>query len=193
MENTDNTLLEMQRQMQHLKEKLEKEKIVNETLLRKSCRQSISRLRFKSNIPIFFAAIAILASPSFLELGMSLSFVIFTSVLMVFCIIATILINRNIPDMDKDLVTAAGQVRRFRKLNADWIKIGLPLLAVWIGCVIWEAVKGLTLTGAELYGFIAGIGTGLLAGVIIGLKLRRDLLDAADELVDQLCELKESE
>ena len=51
MENTDNTLREMQQQMQQLREKLNKEQIINERLLQKSCRQTVDRLKFKSTCP----------------------------------------------------------------------------------------------------------------------------------------------
>ena len=47
MENKDNTLTEMQeqmqQQMQQLREKLDKQKIVNERILKKSCSQTASQ------------------------------------------------------------------------------------------------------------------------------------------------------
>ena len=52
METTDKTFLEMQQQMQQLREKLESQKIVNERILRRSCGRTVDRLRIKSNAPI---------------------------------------------------------------------------------------------------------------------------------------------
>ena len=193
MENTDNTLLEMQQQLQQLKDKLNGQKIVNDRLLRKSCSNTMNRLRFKSNIPIVFGVAAILMSSSFINLGLSWAFIIFTDVLMLVCIAATILTNQHIPDVDKDMVTAAEELRKYKKIHAEWIKYALPVLAVWLGWLVWEVIKNQELTGASLYGFLTGLTVGIALGLIVGFKLRRDQLNAADELLAQLKELKETE
>lgn len=193
MENTDTTLLEMQQQLQQLKDKLNSQKIVNERILRKSCSVTASRLRFKSNVPILFGVAAILMSPSLLTLGVSVPFVIFNIALMLFCIVATILTNRHIPSVDSDMVTAAEGLRKYKKIHADWIKFGLPMAFIWIGLLVWETVRHGELEGPALYGFLTGVAIGIALGLIVGFKLRRDQLDAADELLHQLQELKETE
>lgn len=193
MENLDNTLLEMREQMRQLKEKLDNQKIVNERIMRKSCAQTFNRLRLKSNLPIFFGVFAILLSPSFLQLGMSMRFVIFTGVMMLACIVATFLTNMHIPRMDSDLVTATEELRKYKKIHAEWIKIALPMLAIWIGLAIIDAVKNIGLSGQELYGMIAGLSVGVIVGLLLGLKLRRDQMNAADDLLAQLKELKETD
>lgn len=191
MENTDNTLLEMQQQLRQLKAKLDDQKIVNEKILRKSCSQTISRLKFKSNLPIVCGVVAMLAVPSLMSFGASLAFVIFTWVMMLICIGATVYTNQFIPRVDTDMVTAAEGLRKYKKINAEWIKFGLPMAAVWVGWLVWEAVKNAGAQGPQLYGFLAGIGTGIIVGVIIGLKIRRDQLNGADELLAQLQDLKD--
>lgn len=190
MENIDNTLREMQQQMQQLREKLNNEQIINERLLQKSCRQTVDRLKFKSNLPIVFAIIAILCSPAYLSFGISPWFLIFTCVLMLVSIVATILTNRHIPQMDKDLVTATNELTRYKKIHAEWLKYSIPALIVWLGCLIWDFLRNQTISKVEFYGFIAGISTGLILGILLGLKIRRDQLNAADELLDQIEELQ---
>lgn len=190
MENTDNTLREMQQQMQQLREKLDNEQIINERLLQKSCRQTVDRLKFKSNLPIVFAIIAILCSPAYLSFGLSPWFLILTCVLMLVSIVATILTNRHIPQMDKDLVTATNELTRYKKIHAEWLKYSIPALIVWVGCLIWDFLRNQTISKVEFYGFIAGISTGLILGILLGLKIRRDQLNAADELISQIEELQ---
>ena len=190
MENTDNTLREMQQQMQQLREKLNKEQIINERLLQKSCRQTVDRLKFKSNLPIVFAIIAILCSPAYLSFGLSPWFLILTCVLMLVSIVATILTNRHIPQMDKDLVTATNELTRYKKIHAEWLKFSIPALIIWLGCLIWDFLKNQTISQAKLIGFLAGISTGLILGILLGLKIRRDQLNAADELISQIEELQ---
>ena len=190
MENTDNTLREMQQQMQQLREKLNKEQIINERLLQKSCRQTVDRLKFKSNLPIVFAIIAILCSPAYLSFGLSPWFLILNCVLMLVSIVATILTNRHIPQMDKDLVTATNELTRYKKIHAEWLKYSIPALIVWLGCLIWDFLRNQTISQMELFGFFAGISTGLILGILLGLKIRRDQLNAADELISQIEELQ---
>ena len=193
MENNDTTLREMQEQMQQLREKLESQKIVNERMLQKSCNQTVNRLKFKANLPILFGVAACLLAPSLLNMGVSTYFVIFTWVLMLVCIVATILTNRHIPSMDKDLVTAAEELTRFKKIHAEWIKFAIPMVILWVGWLVWDFLRNTDFDKVAAIGFLAGIGTGIVLGGIIGLKMRRDQMNAADELLEQIEELRKEE
>ncbi|MBR0500528.1 MAG: hypothetical protein IJJ72_05995 [Bacteroidales bacterium] len=190
MENNDNTFREMQEQMQQLREKLDNQKIVNERILKKSCSQTASRLRFKANLPILFGAAAMLTAPSLLNLGISMAFVVFTWVLMLVCIVATILTNKHIPQMDRNLVTATEELTRFKKIHAEWIKFAIPMVIVWIGFLCWDLFRNGEMDPILRYSFLAGVGTGIILGGILGFKIRRDQLNAADELLDQIEELR---
>ena len=190
METTDKTILEMQEQMKELREKLESQKIVNNALLRKSFRQSASRLKFKANVPLLFGIAAILLAPSFFNVGASWISVIFTWVLMLICIVATIITNRYIPRMDDDLVTAVKDLTTFKKIHAEWLKFAIPAVILWIGVVAWDILRGEELGHPEAVAILSGLAAGVLLGGIIGLKMRRDQLDSADDLLDQIEDLK---
>ncbi len=190
MENNDNTLREMQEQMQQLRDKLDSQKIVNERILKKSWSQTASRLRFKANLPILFGVAAMLMVPALRELGVSMGFIIFTWVLMLVCIVATILTNRHIPQMDRDLVTATQELTRFKKIHAEWIKFAIPMIIVWVGYLCWDLFRnGSGIDPMLRYGFLAGVVAGVILGGLLGFKIRRDQLNAADDLLDQLEEL----
>ena len=190
METTDNTLMEMQQQMQLLKDKLDKQTIVNERMLRYAAGKGISNLRFKSRIPYIAGLAAMLCAPSFYNLGCSLYFIIYTELMMLFCIGATIYTNSHIPNMEGNLVTAASELTRFRKIHAEWLKIGIPLLTVWISWLIVDLVRGAEMSTQELIAMISGIGVGLFIGLGIGLKVRREIMDGAEELIGQINELQ---
>ena len=192
METTDNTLREMQEQMKVLREKLDNEKIVNKRILGKVVSQNANRLRFKSNVPIIFGVAAILMTPSYLTLGASWISVGFTWALMIICIVATILCNRHIPRMDKDLVTAAEELTKYKKFHAEWLKFAIPAIILWLGILIWDMLRGEQMSQPETISLFAGLAAGVTLGLIIGLKLRRDQLQAADDLIDQIEELKRS-
>ena len=192
METNDNTILEMQRQMEQLRETLANQKIVNDRMLRNSCRKTVNKLKFKSSVPIAAGCAGLALIPAIRYLGFSWYFLIFTDVMLLVAIVAMLLTRRHIPGLDKDLVTAASEITTFRKINADWIKYGIPCLVVWLGLMIWEVTKNIQLGREELYGFIGGVVIGLLIGGILGLKNRRDILDGSDELLAQIEELKET-
>ena len=194
MENKDNTLTEMQeqmqQQMQQLREKLDKQKIVNERILKKSCSQTVSRLRFKANLPILFGVAAMLLVPSLRSFGVSMGFILFTWALMLVCIVATVLTNRHIPQMDRDLVTATRELTRFKKIHAEWIKFAIPMVIVWVGALCWDLFRNGNGDDPLLrYSLLAGIVTGIILGGILGFKVRRDQLTAADDLLSQLEDL----
>lgn len=192
METTDNTLREMQEQMKVLREKLDNEKIVNKRILGKVVSQNANRLRFKSNVPIIFGVAAILMAPSYLTLGASWISVGFTWVLMIICIVATILCNRHIPRMDKDLVTAAEELTKYKKFHAEWLKFAIPAIILWLGILIWDMLRGEQMSQSETIGLFAGLAAGVTLGLIIGLKLRHDQMEAADDLIEQIEDLKKS-
>lgn len=190
METTDNTLKEMQQQMQLLKDKLAKQTIVNDKMMRYAASKGINDLRFKSRIPYIAGVAAILCAPSFYNLGCSLYFIIYSVLMILFCIGATIYTNSHIPNMEGNLVTAASQLTRFKKIHAEWLKIGIPLLAVWLGWLIFDIIRGAEMSTYEMLAMFAGIAVGLVIGGAVGLKVRRDLMDGAEELIAQINELQ---
>ena len=192
METNDKTFLEMQEQMKQLRDKLENEKIINQRIMRRTCSMTANRLKVKANAPILLGVAAILLSPSYLQLGASLYTVIITCVLMLVCIAATIICNRHIPSMDSDLVTAGEELTKFKKFHAEWIKFALPTVILWVGIVIWDIIRGAELDQTETIGFICGVVVGVILGGLLGFKMRRDQLQAADDLLEQIEDLKKN-
>ena len=180
----------MQQQMQQLRDKLESQKIINDRLLRNACRHNINRLRIKSSVPVIagFAGLALI--PFLKEMGFSAWFLTVTGLLLVTAIGLTMYFKRFIPRVDGNLVSAAEDVARFRKINADWIKFGIPALVVWIALFVLDAWKYNPVIGANILPLVGGAGVGLLIGLLLGLKNRRDILRASDDLISQIGELR---
>ena len=194
METNDNTLREMQQQMQQLRNKLEDQKIINDRLLQRSCSQSVGRLKMKSRFPLIAGIAALLCSGSFFMLGLSLPYMIFTWVMILGAILATVLTNRHLPRMDRDLVTAGEELVKFKRIHTEWLKYSLPVLAVWIGWLIYEIGFGPEAMEKEmLYPMLCGICVGVAVGLILGLKNRRDVLDSTDDILAQIEELRKGE
>ena len=190
METTDNTLNEMQQQMQLLKDKLSKQTIVNEQMMRNAFGKGIKDLRSNYSVKTIAAIAGMLGCPSFYNLGCSLYFVIFGELIMLIALVATLYANRLIPRMDDDLLTAAGNLTRFRKINAEWIKYGIPTMVVWLGWLIVELFSGEEFTAEQAYAMIGGIAVGLTVGMCIGLRIRREIMRGVDELMAQIKEMQ---
>lgn len=191
MENTDNTLLEMQEQMRQLRKKLESQEIVSDRFLRDAMTRKKNFLKFKASVPVFCGIAGIAFIPYFFEnVGLPLWLIILTTAMLLVAIVASIIARSHLPRFDRDLLSATKELTRFRRINAEWIKYGLPSLVVWLGLLIWQITVNTDISRHELYGIIGGIAIGLIIGVSLGLKNRRDILSGTDELLEQIEELK---
>lgn len=193
MENTDNILSQMQQQLRQMKEKLEGETIVNEKLLRNAYRKTLGSLQRKALRQTIIGIVAMLLSLNLLNVGFSIPFVIATEVMLAFCLAATIIINNRLPKMDTDLVTAAKGIVRFRKGYANWLWIGIPLLILWLGGMVYEIMKNEAFPSEAKYAMLIGLGVGIVIGGAIGLILRHNILSKSDETLAQIKDLTSGE
>ena len=189
METTDNTLKEMQQQMQLLKDKLDKQTIVNDQMMRKAYAGGIKDLRSNYSVKTIAAVAAMLGCPSFYNVGCSLTFVIFSELIMLIALGISIYTNTLIPKMDDDLLTAAGKLTHFKKINAEWLKYGILVLVLWLGWLVVELFSG-EVTTIGIYAMIVGIVLGLTIGMTLGLKIRRNIKKGIDELLAQIKDMQ---
>ena len=183
-------LEQMRQDYAALKDRCDRQQIVNDQILRKAMKQSGGRLRFNSNLTIALGVAAVFFAFTIPQLGLSKPFFFFTLAMLLVAVIAAVLASRHLPRLDGDLVTAATETVRFRKIYTTWPKIGLPIAAVWFGLFIWEALKSHVAEESDIYLFVALMVVFVLLGVIFGLKHRRNLLDATDELLSQIDQLR---
>ena len=184
MDNND-TLLEMKEQMQELRRIIDNQTIINKKMFRKAYQTSLSSLKRQSSMAYIFAAIAIILSPSLYYSGLSIWFVILTDLMMVICVIATVLCNRHLPDMNSDMVTAAKGLTEFKMFYVNWLKYGIIMILFWIGFGVTEIIMSDSTKGMELP-FICGMGVGVIIGGAIGLKIRRKIILSTEELIEQI-------
>ncbi len=179
----------MRQQMAVLKDKLEKETIVSDKLLREVTRQKVRRLN-RNVWQQGIAAVFVLTFGNWLfyQTGCSWWFIAGTSLMMVVCMIATIIPHSWVKQedvMSGDLLQVAKQVRRLRKLYQDWIKIAIPMLVVWFAWWGWELYT--SVGNREI--FISMCCGGLVGGIIgggIGWWKHKRLLREMDEIINQI-------
>ena len=186
-------LEQMRQDYASLKDRYDKQQIVNDQILRKAMKQAGGRLRFNSNLTIALGVAAVAFAFAIPQLGLSKTFFFFTLALLLVALVAAVLASRHLPKLDGNLVTAATETVRFRKIYTNWPKIGLPIAAVWFGLFIREALKGRALPVSDVCLFVACLVVFFVLGVVFGLKHRRNLLDATDEILSQIEQLRKGD
>ena len=191
----DTTFEEMRQQMAILKEKLEKQEIVNESIIRNSMKRKASSILNRYYI---IAALCLFIIPYgywvFVELQhFSMAFWIGTSILMLICCGATIYNGRHLHTtrmFDKDLMETRQAVARAKKFDRDWLFVGLPMTIVWLGWYVYEV--HLQIDG-DTTGLFIGAVIGTVLGTAIGLSMHMKTQRQYQEIIEQIEDLKKIE
>lgn len=197
MEN--NTLLsheleEMRSQISLLKEKLDKQTIVNEEHIRRSMKSKMSDLTRTVAITIFAGVFALVYCTWFFWWqGLSLAFVVATAVMLTVCVALTILqrIRLKIIDFSQsNLVEAARTLAKVKKHYREWHWVAIPMLVVWFGWMMYEIISRL---GSEPYviGFCCGAVAGGLIGAFIGFRINRKMVRKMSEILKEIEDLQQ--
>jgi len=196
MEN--NTLLsheleEMRSQIGLLKEKLEKQTIVNEQHIRRSMKSKMSDLTRTVAITIFAGVFALVYCTWFFWWqDLSLAFTVVTAVMLTVCLALTILQRVRLKSIDlsqSNLVGAAKTLAKIKKHYREWHWVAIPMLVVWFGWLMYEVVSRL---GTEPYviGFCCGAVVGGLVGGFIGFRINRKMVRKMSEILTEIEDLQ---
>lgn len=186
------TFTEMRGQMQQLREALDQQKIVSERILKRSYGKDLHSLRVRSSRVTTLALVAMALTYNFHLIGFSLAFFIATEVMLLGCLTGTLITNNHIPQMDSDLVTAAEELRKFRMNYVNWLKIGIPVIVFWLSWMVTELFVR-DFPAEYRIPFLAGAGTGIVIGLVIGLRIRRQIIRSAEELLVSVENLRGTE
>jgi len=182
-------LEEMRRQLAALKERLDKEEIINERLLRSSMKQKAGVINRQALISYIASGFVVaLMFVSFLPQGYSLAFCIGTSVFMVFCVAVTNWFHRDVSDeaMNADLLTVAQNVRRLKHRYQQWLKVSIPLVILWVMWMLYEMYNLMDGISIHFWIMVAAAAVGGTIGGIIGWRMRRKVYKMCDEIVEQI-------
>ena len=185
----DTQLEEMRQQLTTLKQKLNEQEIVNERLMRRSMRNTVSNITRRYYV---LMALAILMVPYgywvFVKLiNFSVAFWIASSIFMLICGGATFYNSRKISDpglMSHSLVEARRKVASAKKFDADWLFIGIPAIILWLGWFCYESYQNVGDVNPNIFIF-GGIVGGVL-GAIIGFAIHFKTQRQYQEIIDQI-------
>ena len=198
MEN--NTLIsheleEMRTQLGMLKDKLEKQTIINETHIRNSMKSKMSDINKTVTGTIIAGVFALCYSTWFFYWqDFSLAFVISTFVMLAVCLGITIAQRVILGKMDfsqGNLVETAEKLSKIKKHYQDWYKIAIPMIIVSFGWMMYEMLSIHGMESPMAIGFCCGAIIGGILGGIIGMRINRKVARKATEILDQIAELQQ--
>lgn len=192
METTDKTILEMQQQMQLLKEKLDSQEIVNDKMLWNAALENMNKLQSYSDASLaYFVSFFQIALFIVIYVcgGTSIYFLIYNTLVWASYFIAILRRNKHLPDLQGDLVTAAGELVRIRKEYIKWGRIMVPLAIIWGLWFFWDS-SAVFFRDTAIPAFI--IISLIVLGITIPLALnkRTSIIEKMDELLNQIKELQ---
>ena len=195
MNNNDFELEEMRQQMTTLKNKLDKQEIVNDRLMRRSMRNEVNTINRRYNI---IMALCVLMIPygywCFVVLShLSIAFWIVTSIFMLVCGVATFYNSRKISDpnlMNHNLVEARKKVASAKKFEANWLLFGIPAVILWFSWFVYEIyqIQGGDYNNGFFWGGCVGGIIGAVCGIKVHLKTQRQYQDIIDQIEELTAE-----
>lgn len=195
MESTliSHELEEMRLQLGILKDKLEKQNIVNEKHIRNSIKAKASDVNRIIRRTIFGGIFAVIFCPLWCIFNdLSLAFTIVTAVMLVVSLAATICQNVILGRVDfsqSNMVEIATELGRIRKHYIEWSKIVAPLMVIpWLVWAMYELSK--IKDGPDTLILCVAAGIGGLIGGLIGFSINRKVIRKVDEILEQVKEIQ---
>lgn len=187
----DTQFEEMRQQMQTLKNKLEKQEIINDRLIRSSMKNTAGNIKRTYLMTI---AVSILMVPygywAFVTLShFSIAFWIGTSIFMLVCGGATLYNRRNLNDarlMTNNLIDVRRRMACAKKFDSDWLFFSTPAVILWLSWFMYEVYKqNHDLLSHPLFwaGCIGGV-IGAIIGLSIHFKTQRQYQKIISQIED---------
>lgn len=207
MENNkmNNELEQMREQMQLLRNKLDKQEIINDKMLRQSVKKGMSWIKnfvylgflLLPFIAVGWYGIKDLFGLSWWNYGILLIMCTIDVVLDYYVNIASLKAN-NIEN--SSLTETMHKLYRMKQIRAKKFIIMITLCAIWFawtGIEMWQyagsiAEKNEIMQGAE-YGGFGGFVIGILIGFFVVIRIYRKMQRTNDELIQQIEEFREKE
>lgn len=188
-------LEEMRAQLGMLKDKLEKQTIINETHIRNSMKSKMSDINKTVTGTIIAGVFALCYCTWFFYWqDFSLAFVISTFVMLAVCLGITIAQRVILGKMDfsqGNLVETAEKLSKIKKHYQDWYKIAIPMIIVWFGWMMYEMLRIHSMESPMAIGFCCGALIGGIIGGIFGMRINKKVIRKATEILDQIAELQQ--
>ena len=187
--NETNELEEMRAQMALLKEKLNKEEILTDNLLKQTMTGKMSTINRYKWITLFAGLFALtFGNAAWYHIGLPIRLLVGTSILMVVSVVATWIIHAKMDErdiMDGNLLEVAKNAKKLKMQYITWQRIGYPVIIVWLAWFGYE-VMSLNQEKEYLVGLLIACAIGGIIGGIWGHMMNRKVLKTCDDLIKQI-------
>ena len=193
--NDFNELEEMRQQIKALKEKVERNGMLNERLVRKSVQDKMKSIH-KTVFKLF--AMVLFAIPLWLFIkyqhNLSWYYTIFTILIMLVSVFFDWYINRiDVSEMGDDMKETANKLLKMKKQRTLQEKIALflvvPLWLVWTGLEFRSSITDPVMGN----GLLIGMAVCVIIGLIIGLSIYFKMQRKNDEMIKEIESITEEE
>jgi hypothetical protein len=194
MNNENFELENMRQQMTTLKNKLNKQEILNDRIMRRSMTKEVNTITRRYYI---IMALCIFMVPygywAFVVLSqLSVAFWIATSIIRLICAGATFYNTRKINDpglMNHSLVEASRKVASAKKFDCNWLLVGIPMIILWLGWFCYETyMQNNDYANGIFWGGCIGAVIGAIGGFSLHFKTQRQYQEIIDQIEDLTAE-----
>lgn len=185
---------EMRSQIAILKEKVDKQSVVNEHLIHKVINSRTGDIRRKLMVSVFCGLIVVLIGPYAFHhvLGVSWPFILLTDAFMLYCMCMEFYYKRMITDkamMCGSLLEVAQRMSGFKSGYKRYTLINIfVLLPIWVIWLLVEVYFHFQNDPELFWSYASGLGIGLVVGGFVGLCLYFRIIDNAEKIIRDIQE-----
>lgn len=184
---------EMRNQIAILRNKLDKQEIVNDRLIRNAMQTKVDKMNKNETRTLILSAFCIIVFPIMhYTINLSWPLIAVTLAMMLFTAVATIYIHRPLHKADlmsDDLSTVASIMARFKKQYEQWLHYVFPtLITPWLAWYCYECADIIDPSGQSRWYLIGFILICAFIGFLIGYAMHRHTVNLAEEVMRQIKE-----
>ena len=185
---------EMRSQIAILKEKVDKQAIVNDDIMHKVINTRTGDIKRKMRVAVICGLITIAISPWAFHhnLGLSWWFIIVTDIFMIYCMSMEIYYKRMVSDnalMNSSVLEVAQRMSHFKTCYKRYTMINIfVLLPIWVIWLLVEVYLQFSDNMEVFWSYAIGLGVGIVIGGILGLRLFFRIIDNANQVIKELKE-----
>lgn len=183
---------EMRKQIAILKDKIQKEEIVNDRLLRQVSKSKLSVMNAQAFKNLFLALFCVpLYLLMYYQVHLNLTFCLFTIAYVLFCALGTMYVHYPVMKMNmatEDMKSVACKVTRVKRQYHFWLVYVTPTVVPWLGWCLYEMLKAFHLELNSKLGivFVCLMCLAAAVGFAVGLYMHRKVVNACSDILEQI-------
>ena len=183
--------IQMKAELQALKQLVSENMQLNESAIRRAMQRKADEINWFAMRIIIMCLIMMCCMPTIFYkfYHVATAFILASELMMLMCIVATVVMHAPVRSLDfahGNLVDVADRMSRFKRQYARWPRIGIPMVALWLGWLMYEIYTGMGYENQEFFFLCTGLLCGAVLGGSIGFRMNRRLMRKADEVLEEI-------